>query len=342
MNIPYIIIKNKIRRDILPGANDYIYEFFDNLATENKSTKTIKQYAYDVRYFFDYIIQRNENIDTYNDITINIINSLTKQDIKDYMDHLCEFYKDGRRYENGARMRRRRLSSLCTFMQYLCTWKSLESNFAKCVTPPKVNKVKKPRLSDNEVTNMLYNIETGNGLSKWSKTYSERTKLRDIAIITTLSYTGIRVSELEGLDIDDIDYAQKTIKVTRKGGNEDIVVVNNEVLSAISDYIENERFGEDLGERALFLSTRHGESRRLTSRSIERLVKKYACVTTNKNVTPHTFRYTFGTKLYNETGDINLVADALGHEDIHTTASIYVEIDDEHKEIIRNMSYATD
>ena len=143
--------------------------------------------------------------------------------------------------------------------------------------------------------------------------------------------TGIRVSECVGLNIYDVDFDNLRIKVRRKGGYEDYVYFGYEVEKALSNYLDlRESIIPYSGhEDALFLSL---QNKRLSVRSVEKLVKKYSSlVTTVKNITPHKLRSTYGTNLYQETGDIYLVADVLGHKDVNTTKKHYASISDERK-----------
>ena len=161
--------------------------------------------------------------------------------------------------------------------------------------------------------------------------YHEKTKIRDVALLTLLLGTGIRVSECVGLDIQDVDFDNMGIKVRRKGGYEDIVYFGDEVYNALNVYLEQRRHTIPLSghENALFLSL---QNRRLTVRSVENLVKKYAKLVNNlKTITPHKLRSTYGTTLYQETGDIYLVADVLGHKDVNTTRKHYAAMKDAHK-----------
>ncbi|HCR82467.1 MAG TPA: integrase, partial [Lachnospiraceae bacterium] len=125
--------------------------------------------------------------------------------------------------------------------------------------------------------------------------------------------TGIRVSECVGLDIQDVDFKNNGVKVTRKGGNEMVVYFGEEVENALKMYIYTTRQSTvplPGHENALFFSS---QRRRLGVQAVENMVKKYARqVTPNKKITPHKLRSTYGTSLYKETGDIYLVADVLG------------------------------
>ena len=167
--------------------------------------------------------------------------------------------------------------------------------------------------------------------------YHAKTKMRDVAILTLLLGTGIRVSECVGLDIKDVDFDNDGIKVRRKGGYEAIVYFGEEVREALLRYMdEREHMIPSQGhEDALFLSM---QNRRIAVRSVENLVKKYASrVTTLKKITPHKLRSTYGTTLYQETGDIYLVASVLGHKDVNTTRKHYANMDEERRRKAANV-----
>ena len=151
----------------------------------------------------------------------------------------------------------------------------------------------------------------GDELTGQKRVYYEKTKERDLAIVTLLLGTGIRVSECVGLDVEDVDFKNNGIKVTRKGGNEMVVYFGHEVeIVPVAGH-----------EHALFYST---QRKRIGIQAVENLVKKYAgAITTTKKITPHKLRSTYGTTLYQETGDIYLVADVLGHRDVNTTKKHY-------------------
>ena len=177
------------------------------------------------------------------------------------------------------------------------------------------------------------------------KVYFERNKIRNLALFTLLLGTGIRVSECVGLDIEDVDsvvdvkkdsfyqirISYNGIKVLRKGGNEMFVYFGDEVAEALYDYYA-ERMTittKEGHEHALFLSI---QKRRICVQSIENLVSDCAKhVTTLKHITPHKLRSTYGTNLYRETGDIYLVAEVLGHNDVNTTRKHYAALEEDRK-----------
>ena len=169
----------------------------------------------------------------------------------------------------------------------------------------------------------------GDTLTGQKRVFYEKTKERDLAIVTLLLGTGIRVSECVGLDLKDVDFKNNGITVTRKGGNQMVVYFGDEVAGALENYITGDREAATPlsgHEQALFLST---QRKRMGVQAVENMVKKYARqVTPNKKITPHKLRSTYGTSLYKETGDIYLVADVLGHKDVNTTKKHYAAIDD--------------
>ena len=213
----------------------------------------------------------------------------------------------------------------------------IDENPASKVTAPKLRAKEITRLDPNEVADMLDQVESGAKLTKKQKESHEKTKVRDVALLTLLLGTGIRVSECVGLDVNDVDFDNGCIKIVRKGHKEAIVYFGDEVEEALKHYMEQrvevfKPIESDIN--ALFISSKHT---RMSVRAVELLVKKYSMLTTTvKHITPHKLRSTYGTQLYKETGDIYLVADVLGHKDVNTTKKHYAAIDDERRLKIRN------
>ena len=185
------------------------------------------------------------------------------------------------------------------------------------------------QLDPDEVANLLDYMENyGSQLSGVQLYHYNKQKYRDLAIITLLLGTGVRVSELVGLNIGDVDFKNNGIRILRKGGNEMIVYFGQEVEKALTDYLELSRNGITPvagHEEALFLS---GQRKRISVDAVEKMVKKYASAVSVKTITPHKLRSTYGTALYRETGDIYLVADVLGHADVNTTKKHYAKLSD--------------
>ena len=198
---------------------------------------------------------------------------------------------------------------------------------------PKLHDREIIRLDAGEVAELLELVEhAGDHFTGRKKSFYEKNKLRNIAIFTLFLGTGIRVSECVGLDIEDVDFRENRIRVMRKGGKEEFVYFGEEVRTALKNYIEISR--ENIQpvegqEHALFYSI---QKRRISVQAIENLVSEYAeQITTFKHITPHKLRSTYGTSLYRETGDIYLVAEVLGHNDVNTTGKHYAALDDDKK-----------
>ena len=227
------------------------------------------------------------------------------------------------------------MSALRSFYGYFFKRQIITKNPTLLVDMPKLHEKAIIRLDTDEVASLLDFVEHGGDmLTGQKKVYYEKTKNRDLAIITLLLGTGIRVSECVGLDIQDVDFKNNGIKVTRKGGNEIVVYFGEEVETALKQYLYTTRKATvPLAghENALFLST---QRKRMGVQAVENMVKKYARqVTPNKKITPHKLRSTYGTALYKETGDIYLVADVLGHKDVNTTKKHYAAIDENRRRL---------
>ncbi len=328
-----VIIKNELKlRELLKDLPRFCKQFF--IAIEpTTSSRTRIAYAYDLGCFFHYLKDNNPSLKKIEipDLPIKILDSLTPQDIEEYLYYLKVYDKDGKAHANEERGIKRKLASLRTFYNYFFKNELIDTNPAVKVDMPKLHDKTIVRLDADEVAELLDVVEFGEKLSDRQIAYHEKTKVRDLALLTLMLGTGIRVSECVGLDLDDVDFKNNGIKVHRKGGAEVVVYFSNEVRDALIPYWE-ERQGIDAAPgstNALFLSL---QKKRITVRAVENLVKKYSKLVTNlKNITPHKLRSTYGTALYRETGDIYLVADVLGHKDVNTTRKHYAAIEDDRR-----------
>ena len=326
-------IKNELKlREMLKKMPAFCKQFFIGIEPRT-SSRTRLAYAYDLDTFFDYLKQNNPLLKTVDvtSIPLSILNQITPQDIEEYLFYLKYYEKDGVAHANDERGIKRKLASLRTFYRYLYKNEMIENDPAIRVDMPKIHDKNIVRLDADEVALLLDVVESGENLTARQQIYHEKTKKRDLAILTLLLGTGIRVSECVGLDLDDVDFKNNGIKIHRKGGAEVIVYFGDEVRQALLGYIEerNQIEALDGSTNALFLSLKKS---RINVRSVENLVKKYAkLVTSLKNITPHKLRSTYGTALYRETGDIYLVADVLGHKDVNTTKKHYAAIEDDRR-----------
>lgn len=311
-------------RDVVATLPRFCMQFFRGVQ-EYTSSRTRLAYAYDLRVFFEFIHNNNNTLSqmAITDFPISILDQITREDIEEYMDYITYYIKDGKEYTNNERGKKRKLSALKSFYNYYFCAELIKTNPAALVPLPKQHEKEIVRLDVDEVAILLDQVEDGDKLTKSQLKYHNKTKIRDVALLTLLLGTGIRVSECVGLDINDVDFRNNGIKIRRKGGTETIIYFGDEVADALHDYLEKRHHMIPLEghENALFLSL---QNRRLTVRAVENLVKKYASnVTGLKKITPHKLRSTYGTTLYQETGDIYLVADVLGHKDVNTTRKHY-------------------
>lgn len=323
------IVKLRQVLDTLPG---FCRTFFRGIE-EYTSSRTRLAYAYDLRLFFEFLHDQNLYCAKMEikDFKISLLDHLTRMDIEEYLEYITLYQKDGKDITNEERGKSRKLAALRSFYNYFYQNELIEKNPAALVPLPKKHEKEIIRLEPNEVALLLDQVEDGVKLTKKELEYHKKTKIRDVALLTLLLGTGIRVSECVGLDLNDINFDVNGIKIRRKGGYEAIIYFGNEVEMALLDYIEqrNHTIPEPGHELALFLSL---QNRRMAVRSVENLVKKYASrVTTLKKITPHKLRSTYGTTLYKETGDIYLVADVLGHKDVNTTRKHYAALEDERR-----------
>ncbi len=342
-NIPYYQQKDieniKKLREMMKELPPFCTEFFRGIEPRT-STRTRIAYAYDLSVFFDFLKKENPVFAKMErmDFKLEQLDQITVTDLEEYMEYLkYRFNEQNHEIMNQERGIMRKISSLKSFYNYFFRTEKLTTNPAALVRLPKLHDKEIIRLDVDEVALLLDAVEQGEGLTEKQKAFHKRTRLRDLALLTLLLGTGIRVSECVGLDINDIDFKNGGIHIHRKGGKEVTVYFGSEVENALQDYLD-ERFGiipEEGSEQALFLSM---QRKRMNVRSVENLVKKYAhIVTPLKKITPHKLRSTYGTNLYRETGDIYLVADVLGHSDVNTTKKHYAALEDERRRSARNV-----
>ena len=317
-------------REVLKTLPPFCRDYFRAIDATT-TTKTRISYAYDIRIFFQFLLEQNPafrdwSIDAF---TVDVLDQITAVDLEEYEEYLKVYQAGDKTETNGERGLKRKMSSLRSFYAYYFKREMIHTNPTVLVDVPKIHQKSIIRLEADEVALLLDYIEHGgDDLTGQKKVYYEKNKDRDLALVTLLLGTGVRVSECVGLDIEDVDFKNNGIKVTRKGGNEMVVYFGPEVEKALKNYLEVRKniIPVEGHEHALFYST---QRKRIGVQAVENLVKKYARqVTTTKKITPHKLRSTYGTALYQETGDIYLVADVLGHKDVNTTKKHYAALDD--------------
>lgn len=324
-------------REVMETLPGFCRSFFVGV-NNTMSARTKLGYALDLRIFFEFLHDINPYLrkTPITDYQIDVLEQITKDDIEEYMEYLSYYEKDGKAYSNDELGKARKLASLKSFYNFYFTGEKIEKNPAALVKTPKVHQKEIIRLDPNEVAILLDAVESGENLTENELRYHNKTKVRDLALLTLLLGTGIRVSECVGLNIQDVDFDNCGIKIQRKGGYEAVVYFGDEVENALDAYLAQRELIIPMSghEDALFLSM---QNKRITVRAVEKLVKKYAGkVTSLKKITPHKLRSTYGTNLYQETGDIYLVADVLGHKDVNTTRKHYAAQSDMRRRQARN------
>ncbi|MBU1026727.1 MAG: tyrosine recombinase XerC [Candidatus Margulisbacteria bacterium] len=272
--------------------NEQILEFIKHLKTErNYSPHTLSNYQRDLRYLTTFLKDRK----------------IDRTAARDYLLSL-----EKKRY--SRRSIARKLSSARSFFRFLAREKLIEKNpFANLLTP------KLPK----KLPNFLYPEELTALLN--SPKLNEPAGLRDRAILEVLYGTGLRVTEIVRMNLNDADFDEGEIKVLGKGSKERIVLFGSHAKNALLNYMKNGRPKLLSGKKApaLFINRRGG---RLTTRSVERMIVQHAKnAGSNKKITPHTLRHSFATHLLAGGADLRMVQELLGHVSLSTT-QVYTHI----------------
>ena len=282
-------------------------EFLEYLHTNNKSPDTIVGYESDLNVFCNFLKEYKNK----RKITNVIIKSLTLDDLNKFIN-----YTKTKEKKNSEYGRARKVATLKSYFKHLCICGVLDRNTAEGLETPKIGK-KIPIAFTDEQVEKIFNALDCEDLNYY----------RDKCITTLLFKTGIRVSELVNIKLNDIQ--GNKLLVTRKGNKEDCVYLNRQCLEALHEYMKN-RVTDGLSEedkKYLFITR---IKQRISKRAVENMMKelyKKAGLTDKKYVT-HTSRHTVGTNVYKKTKDILMVAEVLGHSNINTSR-IYITMDED-------------
>ena len=332
-------------RTIVNELPDFMSKFFKDLKTKGMSERTRLEYAYDMKRFMAFVSCQAG----FKDVNLNackasdILDVLTFDDIQEYLDTLnthIHIDKNGNAKEilNSPSSKARKISSLRSLYKFYFRIGEINHNLSDLMDLPKIPDNNIVVMDKEQVSRILNAISDTTNMSNGEIIRHNKIIKRDYAIMMLFFGTGIRVSELVGIDLDDIDFYNASLIITRKGGDQDEVYFPSIVEEAITDYVNSDRDNLLIGadSPALFISMQH---KRMTVRSVQLMIKGYATKAgLNMKVTPHALRRTFGTNLYEETNDIYLVADALHHSSVETTRKHYANMSKEHKRIAANKS----
>ena len=286
----------------------HIDRFSDYLKYQrNASAHTLRNYLSDLEQFYDYLCPKDGNGQR-RDTDIRPIDHIT---IREYM---AKLYQDKRKKSSTAR----KLATLRTFFKFLCREHVLELNPARLVSSPRLEKRLPKVISVDEVIHFIETPDTETVLGK-----------RDRAILELLYATGCRVSEIAGMNLDDIDLKHETIRVRGKGRKERFVPFGSKAKEALTAYFEVRgsllaKAPEHKREmRALLLNY---QGTRITTRSIARMIEKYVkqCALAH-DISPHSLRHSVATHLLSAGADLRAIQELLGHARLSST-QIYTHV----------------
>ncbi|MDD7718660.1 MAG: tyrosine-type recombinase/integrase [Eubacteriaceae bacterium] len=301
-------------------------------------------YLHDIRFFCNYLINETDLTNAYepSKITLKEFSEIKAVDINIFIDY-CRQYKVETDnsvyvYENNNKTLARKKSSVSVLFKHLYRDELIPKNITDGFDPirlPKAGEREIKALQDDEVMIMLDAVSNGTGLTKHQYNYWQKTKKRDKAILIIFLTYGLRLSELQQLNVSSFNFTRGEFKIYRKRGKESVMPLNESVTAVLEDYLENERSQEsilaDEDKDALFLSL---QGTRMTERQIRQLVKKYTSIalktSEHDGYSPHKLRATAATSLIGRGNSIYDVAALLDHEQV-TTTQLYAK----HKENVK-------
>jgi integrase/recombinase XerC len=284
-------------------------QFFEHLRYErNVSEHTLRNYMSDLMQFYDYLAPADQQTGARREVDIKQIDHIT---IREWLSTLHAAQK---KKTSVAR----KLAALRTFFQFLVREGVVELNPAKLVSTPRLEKKLPVHLSVEDAIRFIETPDTETDLGK-----------RDRAILELLYGTGVRVSELTKLDLGEVDFKEKLIRVTGKRRKQRIVPFGDPALHALLNYL-TVRNGflqnappDERGSQAVFLNY---QGTRITTRSVGRMVDKYISICAGiHNISPHALRHSFATHLLDSGADLRDIQELLGHARLSTT-QIYTHV----------------
>lgn len=304
----------------------YAITYINHLGVINRSPHTQKAYAQELFLFLDYMGNFKSGFPSSpSSLTIDHIKQIQHTDIEAYLNWARTQRK------NGVKALARKQAAIKSFYRYLLREDLIIKDITIKLNPISQNQKAPKALEPEQIADLVDIVETGTGLSNSQLKYHIYTEKRDYAIFLTFIGTGLRLSELYSLNLQNTDFNKGCFTVIRKGNKEANIYFNDEVARAIQDYIKHERSRYVFQENdALFLSI---QGNRMSKRAIQDLIKKYMTILkgfghNTEGFSAHKLRSTFATLLLRETENLAIVQDALGHSDPRTTR-IYAKVLDE-------------
>lgn len=308
-------------------------------------------YLGDVLFFFEYLVNETDltSADNPKDVTLSELNNIKAVDVNIFIDYCRRYTKEKENgiyiYENNNKTLARKKSSVSVMFKQLYRDELLDKNITDGFDPIRVPKAQEREikaLQDNEVMVMLDAVSTGNGLTKKEHQYWEKTKKRDKAILILFVTYGLRLSELQQLNVSSFNFTRGEFKIYRKRDKESVMPLNKSVTAAIEDYILNERkeIVDIVDKDALFLSL---QGTRMSSRQIRTLVKKYTSIgmqtSRSGGYSPHKLRATAATSLIGRGNSIFDVQALMDHEQVTTTQLYAAHKANVKRDLVNNMEW---
>lgn len=324
------------------------------------SVKSRLAYLTDIRFFMEYWLLECQDrfkrpYQYISEITLSDLDQTRTKDLNYFLGEYCARYetiKNGHSviFENNNRTIAKKKSTITSLFTFLYRNDLLNQNPSQDLNPIKMPKldpdaIKKLDIEETEL--LIHVVTTGEGLSKKELQFWEKTKKRDIAIILLFITYGLRLSELQQLNISSFLFRRKEFRIYRKRGKESIMPLTGFIIETLQEYIEGERslipLQDDMSEDALFLSL---QGKRITTRAIRSMVKKYTAIvmgSSRRNAySPHKLRATVASSLIEQGFSIYDVQTLLDHDNVTTTQLYASHKKEAKKEIIDRFSWEPD
>ncbi|MBT2764423.1 tyrosine recombinase XerS [Paenibacillus sp. FSL W8-0187] len=332
----------------------YVTEYIDGRKRKLSHT-TLLNYCHDYLIFFDWLVSVKSNIHDRKNIEMSVLESLTVREVENFLYYL-EYQLDNNKYTIN-----RKLSALKSLFDYLQN-KAETPDLKPYIQRNVMAKIDFNPIKESQET-IAYRIEgkilreddlekfrqfVAHDFGELHKTnkrlqrFHEFNRERDTAIVSLILGSGLRLSEVAGINIEDLDMNKGQVRVLRKGNKEQYVYFSQQALLDLESYlkIREARYKPEKSENYLFIAApigRKGQSRRLTPRSIEKLIEKYAAAFGKPALTVHSLRHSFATRYHRENNDVPKLKNQLGHSSIQTTM-IYTHLtDEEMRKAVNNM-----
>lgn len=348
-----VINENKLIERCISLENSMPSFLKDYFIFLKNSVSLTTRYAYlkDIEFFLKYLLSENPNLNSIMDISPDLINNFTARDFNYFIGEYCtryEVYRNDTRviYENRNRSLSRKKSSLVSLLKFLYRNDQITNNIINGLNPIKMPKTQPDaikKLSVNEATQLIEIVETGNGLTEKEMQFWEKTKQRDRLIVLFFIMYGLRISELQSLNLSSFNYNRNEFKIFRKRSKEVDMPLDEKIKGYLLEYLETERKTQKISEKdadALFLSR---QGTRLTTRAIQNLIKKYTSIamgTTRENgYSPHKLRATAASSMIEFGFSIYDVQNLLDHDSVLTTQLYAAHRKNAKKEILESLEW---